>query len=151
MLVGGLLPAGMPRLESREGPFVWEGTEGWWVPIPEGWTVTDLPEPGLWLHAERGDGVLVELWGFPATATLAPRERSDCEVVFSNDGDHRRVPALGLSRTATCVSIQPEGPVTREWFADVGAWQVHAELTTPAGLGVSALRELPLLGTLRAP
>jgi hypothetical protein len=134
------------------GPGRWQGPRGLSLVVSEGWMgETGPPGSSLLLSLRhRSTQIGFELWDFGHRDTITPRERADCTWVFQDESLYRTVPALVLTKSATCVAEEPGGPLVQAWFAVHGERELHIEVLYPRGQWINGRRVVePLLLALQ--
>lgn len=111
------------------------------VVVPLGWSGVQGDGPRRLSLVDETTGVAFEVWAFGEPLD-GPRVDPADVCDFVDRQQHRAVPGLGHTHTATCV-----GPdATRQsWWAISGAVEVHVEVTTPLGRAVRGRQEVASL------
>ena len=148
------------ELGEPVGPGRWQGPRGLVLSIGDEWRGETGP-PGssllLSLHHSR-TGIIFEVWDFPHQGVIVPRERVDCRWSFQDQSLYRTIPALPLTKSATCVAEEPGGMLVQAWFAVLGPTplqpqqyrELHVEVRYPRGQWVSGRHVVePMLAALQ--
>ena len=137
-------------------PGLWKEPDGLiGLVVPEGWDAWEgLPQDTRRIflsHQETGIQVSVFADIAENQEEIRPRERDDCEIVFTDLGTHRLIPALYPARIATCVGHGRSALIVQKWLGFIEERQIEIEVVFPSGAAVGgrALVESLIAGLRR--